>query len=116
MAIRSFSATKTGAADEAALDSLSLKAADVFDLPPLGLSIEGTSRNDALWGTNFNDLIRGLAGNDRLYGEDGDDTLDGGTGDDFLLGGRGADALLGGDGIDTASYYNAAFGVSVQLG
>jgi Ca2+-binding RTX toxin-like protein len=116
MATRSFTAAKTGTAGDATFDSLTFNAADYFYTPPLGLSIEGTARNDALWGTNLDDLIRGLAGNDRLYGEDGNDTLDGGIGDDFMLGGRGADALIGGDGIDTASYYNAAFGVSVQLG
>ncbi|MFB6259392.1 MAG: hypothetical protein ABEK42_01545, partial [Thiohalorhabdaceae bacterium] len=45
-------------------------------------------------------------GSDRLYGNAGDDTLAGGSGSDLLFGGRGE---------DTASYAEAAAGVTVNL-
>jgi Ca2+-binding RTX toxin-like protein len=111
----SFSTTKTASLFPE-FDALAYGPGTAEYFPQPGLYIEGTARNDALWGTSLNDMIRGLGGNDRLYGEGGDDTLDGGEGDDFLLGGKGADALIGGAGIDTASYYNAASSVTVQLG
>jgi serralysin len=41
--------------------------------------------------------------------------LDGGSGDDTLEGGAGGDKLIGGVGIDTASYENAASGVTANL-
>lgn len=54
--------------------------------------------------------IIGLAGNDDLHGHEGDDVL---------MGGPGADVLLGGDsrgfGIDTASYADAAEGVTADF-
>jgi Ca2+-binding RTX toxin-like protein len=52
------------------------------------------------------ETISGLAGND---------TINGNGGNDILIGGLGADRLNGGDGIDTASYADAATGVSASL-
>ncbi len=50
-----------------------------------------------------------------LYGEDGDDLLIGTAFDDVLVGGAGNDSLVGGAGFDTASYADAAAGVTVSL-
>ncbi len=54
-------------------------------------------------------------GADHLFGEDGDDVLFGQTGNDVLNGGEGRDQLNGGAGRDTASYVNAARGVTANL-
>ncbi|MES0883004.1 calcium-binding protein [Roseibium sp. SCP14] len=95
--------------------------------------ITGSDSDETFWGKGGNDTLSGLAGNDMLFGEDGDDdisggadedTLDGGDGNDTLTGNRGNDTLLGGAGddmldggndTDTASYANAAGGVSVDI-
>src|SRR5262249_2116052 len=66
----------------------------------------GTVGADALNGTANNDKLKGLAGND---------TLTGNGGDDILIGGLGRDDMKGGTGSDTASYENAASGVSASL-
>jgi predicted extracellular nuclease/Ca2+-binding RTX toxin-like protein len=47
-----------------------------------------------------------LAGDDVIYGLGGDDVIEGGAG---------ADRIDGGDGVDTATYFNAAAGVTVSL-
>ena len=70
-------------------------------------TLTGASKADNLAGNDGNDLLIGLAGND---------TLDGGNGDDVLRGGTGDDILIGGAGTDTASYSDAASGVTVNLG
>jgi len=59
--------------------------------------IVGSTNANTLIGTDANDAIQGLAGNDLLQGGVGDDRLDGGPGD------------------DTASYADAAAGVTVSL-
>lgn len=79
----------------------------------------------ALDGTNGdNILVDGLAGghtlngengNDILIGNDGNDTLNGGNNNDLLVGGSGDDALNGGSGTDTAGYFDAISGVTVDL-
>jgi Ca2+-binding RTX toxin-like protein len=74
--------------------------------------------------TNFNDVFRGDdmansvtsgAGDDQLFGGSGNDTLAAGDANDLLDGGAGADVLNGGAGTDTASYADAASGVSIDL-
>lgn len=60
-------------------------------------------------------LLGVSGGGDRLFGEAGDDFLFGQTGADVLNGGEGRDALQGGAGRDTASYANAASGVTANL-
>ncbi|WP_064708958.1 beta strand repeat-containing protein [Rhizobium bangladeshense] len=60
-------------------------------------------------------VITGTAGNDTLDGTTGDDQISGLDGNDTLVGGAGADQLIGGAGTDTASYVNAATGVTVNL-
>ncbi|MGV3633835.1 MAG: beta strand repeat-containing protein [Pseudorhodoplanes sp.] len=52
---------------------------------------------------------------ENLIGSDFNDTLTGNTLDNVLEGGAGADKLDGGTGIDTASYANAAAGVTANL-
>ena len=66
-------------------------------------------------GTGDPDYIDGSDGGDSLSGGAGNDTLLGGLGDDTLTGGAGFDSLDGGAGIDTASYGDAASGVTVNL-
>ena len=66
-------------------------------------------------GTPANDVMNGTAGTDKLKGLAGNDRLNGTGGTDILIGGLGADILDGGTGTDTASYENAASGVSVSL-
>ena len=57
-------------------------------------------------GTNFNDVLTGDSSSNTLTGRTGDDVMEGGLGDDVLS---------GGGGLDTASYANAASGVTVSL-
>jgi Ca2+-binding RTX toxin-like protein len=66
-------------------------------------------------GGSGNDTITGSAADNVLVGGAGDDTLTGGAGNDLLDGGTGNDVLNGGDGTDTATYANAATGVTVSL-
>jgi len=62
-----------------------------------------------------NDILNGGVSDEAFYGDDGNDTLNGSGGDDFLEGGVGDDAINGGTGFDTASYSEAAAGVTVSL-
>ncbi len=64
------------------------------------LNIQGLS------GSIFNDTLIGDTAANSLFGDDGNDVLEGGAG---------ADHLIGGNGIDTASYLNAATGLTVSL-
>jgi Ca2+-binding RTX toxin-like protein len=57
----------------------------------------------------------GNAGANVLTGNAAANTLNGNDGNDTLIGGGGADSLVGGNGSDTASYENAAAGVTVSL-
>ncbi len=75
-----------------------------------------------LFGGPGNDALTGTSGNDTIYGDlatpgsiDGDDTIHAGAGDDVIIGGGGNDLIDGGAGNDTASYANAASGVTVSL-
>ncbi|MGF6227139.1 Ca2+-binding RTX toxin-like protein [Inquilinus ginsengisoli] len=58
----------------------------------------------------------GSLGGDSLVGNAFANTLQGLDGNDVLRGGAGADVIDGGAGIDTASYYYATTGVSIDLG
>lgn len=78
-------------------------------------SLFGADGHDLLTGGGGNDTIDGGVGNDVLRGGTGYDRLLGGDGDDMLVGGSGEDVLVGGDGIDTAAYYDATIGVTVDL-
>ncbi|WP_442582829.1 S8 family serine peptidase [Mesorhizobium sp. ASY16-5R] len=71
--------------------------------------------NSNLVGTADADRLDGAFGDDVVSGLGGDDTLIGGVGDDTLIGGTGADYHSGGTGNDTASYINAASGVTASL-
>lgn len=73
-----------------------------------------TDDND-LSGGGGADQITAAKGDDRLEGGDGDDVLKGGDGDDVLSGGAGTDILDGGSGNDTAGYYSATAGVTVEI-
>ncbi len=79
------------------------------------LALTGFAGNDTITGATGNDTLSGGDGNDVLIGLAGNDTLDGGNGDDVLIGGTGDDVLIGGSGNDTASYSDAAIGVTVNL-
>jgi len=87
-------------------------------------TFQGGGGNDTFTGLGARDIIRGGAGDDLLIagdgdddvnGQDGADTLIGGGGGDYLHGGAGNDRIDGGDGFDTAAYYGAPGGVSVDL-
>ncbi|KRC82486.1 M10 family metallopeptidase C-terminal domain-containing protein [Sphingomonas sp. Root241] len=80
------------------------------------LVLTGFASDETITGATGNDVLSGADGNDVLIGLAGNDTLDGGNGDDTLFGGEGDDVLIGGAGIDTASYSDAAVGVTVNLG
>ncbi|WP_186766728.1 hypothetical protein [Puniceibacterium confluentis] len=56
-----------------------------------GVTVFGTSGDDALFGGIGDDKLYGGAGNDQLFGGNGDDLLQGGAGNDILLGGLGED-------------------------
>ena len=76
----------------------------------IGVTRNGSNRNDSLNGTSFNDTLRGFngrdtligyRGNDNLMGGNSSDRLSGGPGFDVLNGGRGSDRMWGGTGGDT---------------
>ncbi len=79
------------------------------------LTLTGFAGDDTITGATGNDVLSGAGGNDVLIGLGGNDTLDGGDGDDLLNGGIGDDVLIGGAGNDTATYADAAVGVTVSL-
>ncbi|HVL80204.1 MAG TPA: calcium-binding protein [Actinomycetota bacterium] len=70
---------------------------------------------EQLTGSRYDDTLTGGSGNDVLRGGPGNDTIDGAGGNDGLQGGPGNDVLTGGAGIDSASYSQAAGGVTVDL-
>lgn len=70
---------------------------------------------EAVDGSAFADTIKGTDGDNILSGRAGDDFLYGRGGNDSLRGEQGADHLDGGTGIDTATYYEAKSGISLDL-
>ncbi len=79
------------------------------------LTLTGFAEDETIVGATGSDTLSGAGGNDVLVGLAGNDTLNGGDGDDVLRGGAGDDILIGGTGNDTASYSDAAAGVTVNL-
>jgi Ca2+-binding RTX toxin-like protein len=73
------------------------------------ISIESVS------GSDHDDTLIGNADSNSLYGNGGNDSLAGGEGDDNLYGGAGNDTLDGGADFDSAEFYSAASGVTVNL-
>ena len=69
-------------------------------------NLEGSAHNDTLTGNTLANTIQGGAGND---------TINAGAGDDILVGGAGNDYMIGSTGVDTAQYYDATAGVTVNL-
>ena len=65
-----------------------------------GVTLTGTSGDDALFGGRGGDLLLGGGGNDQLFAGEGNDQLLAGEGDDRLVGGAGNDVLSGGSGND----------------
>ncbi|MBE9168127.1 tandem-95 repeat protein [Pleurocapsales cyanobacterium LEGE 06147] len=63
-------------------------------------TFDGTLGDDLYHGLNGNDTVRGDAGDDRLFGDNGNDTLNGGLGNDTLFGNNGEDQLFGDAGDD----------------
>ncbi|MGL4965434.1 MAG: beta strand repeat-containing protein [Inquilinus sp.] len=78
-------------------------------------SVIGGAGDDTLTGNAGDNSLSGFNGNDTLSGLAGGDNLIGHAGDDLLRGGAGADSLNGDVGTDTASYYDSAAGVTVDL-
>ena len=79
------------------------------------ISGTGNSLNNIITGNSGANLLDGKAGADTINGGGGNDTLLGGDGIDILDGGTGNDTINGGNGIDTATYFDAAAGVTVKL-
>jgi len=69
----------------------------------VGVSFEGTLRDDQLTGTINNDRILGQGGNDTLDGGNGHDFINGNSGNDQIVGGLGNDTLHGKGGRDVLS-------------
>ena len=68
-----------------------------------------------LEGSDFNDSLRGNSAQNQISGGADDDALFGRGSADVLVGGEGGDVLNGGGSRDTASYADAAGGVTVDL-
>ena len=84
----------------------------------VSLALQDAAQNTIGAGSDTLSGIENLTGsafNDSLAGDDGDNKLSGGDGADVLTGGDGDDSLDGGGGNDTASYEDAAAGVTVNL-
>ncbi|MGF6231159.1 Ca2+-binding RTX toxin-like protein [Inquilinus ginsengisoli] len=77
--------------------------------------IIGGAGDDILTGNAGGNTLYGFNGNDSLGGLAGSDSLAGHAGDDLLRGGAGVDYLDGGEGTDTATYYDSAAAVTVDL-
>ncbi len=75
----------------------------------------GDAANNLIFGGNGIDRLEGRDGTDTLFGNSGNDNLFGGNDNDTLVGGLGGDQLFGEGGIDTASYYLATTGVTVDM-
>jgi Ca2+-binding RTX toxin-like protein len=83
-----------------------------------GANIEnavGGNGDDLIIGNDLGNDLYGGGGDDRLYGGAGNDLVWGEMGDDMFAGGPGDDVIDGGGGIDTAAYWDAAGGVTVNL-
>lgn len=78
--------------------------------------IDAPASGDVLDGGAGDDRINAGGGADRLLGGRGNDSLFGDAGDDVLAGGPGANLLHGGAGNDTASFADAAKGLTINLG
>ncbi|MGO4125226.1 beta strand repeat-containing protein [Inquilinus sp. YAF38] len=78
-----------------------------------GVGSGGEAQGDTY--TGIENAIGSLGG-DSLVGNAFANALQGLDGNDVLRGGAGADVIDGGAGIDTASYYYATTGVSIDLG
>lgn len=78
-------------------------------------TMDGLGGDDTLSGGEGNDFISGGLGDDLLDGGAGGDKLYGEEGDDLLSGGFGNNLLDGGMGVNSASYLDAAAGVTVDL-
>jgi serralysin len=115
--------------DSGGADTLNLSGFTVaqrIDLRPGTWSDVGGLRNNiAIYttttienaiGGSGHDRITGNGAANRIEGRNGNDTLIGGAGNDTLLGGVGNDRLDGGTGVDTAGYWDATSGVTVNLG
>jgi Ca2+-binding RTX toxin-like protein len=72
-------------------DGSTLSGSDIFAaaIKPDNLTLNGTTKADALTGKDGNDTLNGLAGNDTLAGGKGNDSLIGGKGNDTYLFNRG---------------------------
>lgn len=84
-------------------------------LPPVALTLQGTSHHDQInggagadvfYGANGDDLLRGYGGDDQLTGGSGADTMIGDAGNDTMFGGFGRDILHGDQGDDILNGQN----------
>lgn len=102
-----YTASSGGGASDTSTVSITLDTSGALD---------GTNGDNILVdGLVGGHTLNGESGNDILIGNDGNDTLNGGNNNDLLVGGSGDDALNGGSGTDTAGYFDAISGVTVDL-
>jgi Ca2+-binding RTX toxin-like protein len=87
-----------------------------FDGEVRSLPIGGGDGDALNVGGSAADTISAGTGNDIILGNGGADVLNGGDDDDIMIGGADNDTLDGGAGMDTASYFDAVSGVTVDLG
>ncbi|USG62024.1 hypothetical protein NBZ79_03420 [Sneathiella marina] len=80
-----------------------------------GFKVEGTGSDDLIMGTQFDDVLFGYSPDQYTAEDDGNDKLYGFDGDDMFLGGGGNNQLFGGEGSDTASYFGANVGITVDM-
>jgi Ca2+-binding RTX toxin-like protein len=99
---------------------LASAAVTVFMLAPNLGAGEGAGDSfvdvENLLGSAFSDILGGTDGGNAIVGGAGNDSIYGAGGDDVLTGGAGGDLLDGQGGLDTASYNEAAAGVTAFLG
>ncbi|MEP4887587.1 MAG: hypothetical protein ABJ215_14535, partial [Alphaproteobacteria bacterium] len=77
--------------------------------------LSGTGAGTDTFVVNTVENLTGSNFDDSLTGDANANALDGGAGNDTLEGRAGADAMTGGAGTDTASYANAAAGVTADM-
>ncbi len=92
----------------------SLFGSDFADTFTMG-NVASVGSSNTAYGLGGNDTINGGTPGEYLDGGAGNDSIFGNGGDDQLIGGAGNDMLDGGTGTDTAVYFTAPAGVTVNL-
>lgn len=81
-----------------------------------GQVVRGSNQSEYQFGTGNNDVLMGYnygAGGEATTA--GDDVFHGFGGDDLFITGAGTNTVYGGEGSDTAAYYDASSGITVDM-